>query len=53
VFHYIPCLNDSATWVQGLYELSKTHMGGWPMQAPDAEPLATSRREALALGAKN
>jgi ferrochelatase len=53
VFHYIPCLNDSATWVQGMYELSMTHMAGWPIQTPDAERLAASRQKALSLGAKN
>ena len=53
VFHYIPCLNDSATWVQGMYELSMTHMAGWPMQTADAGQLAISRQEALSLGAKN
>ena len=53
VFHYIPCLNDSATWVQGMYELSKSHMAGWPMLAPSAKELATSRDEALALGARD
>ena len=53
VFHYIPCLNDSAAWVQGMYELSVTHMAGWPMQTADAGQLAISRQEALSLGAKN
>ncbi len=53
VFHYIPCLNDSPAWVQGMYDLSQTHMGGWPTHTLDAEPLAASRQEALALGAEN
>jgi ferrochelatase len=53
VFHYIPCLNDSPTWVQGMYELCKSHMGGWPMQGADANQLQISRQEALALGAKD
>jgi ferrochelatase len=52
-FHYIPCLNDSDTWVQGMYSLTKTHMGGWPMHAADAAQLAISREQALALGAEN
>jgi protoporphyrin/coproporphyrin ferrochelatase len=52
-FHYIPCLNDSQTWVQGMYALSKEHMGGWSLTPADANALATSRQEALALGAKN
>ena len=52
-FHYIPCLNDSQTWVQGMYALSKEHLGGWSLSASDAAALAVSRQEALALGAKN
>jgi len=52
-FHYIPCLNDSTTWVNGMHELCQSHMGGWPMQAADAQQLAKSRSEALELGAKN
>jgi ferrochelatase len=53
VFHYIPCLNDSDTWVNGMYELCQSHMGGWPVQAADPQQLAKSRLAALALGAKN
>jgi ferrochelatase len=53
VFHYIPCLNDSETWVQGMYDLCKSHMGGWPMQGVDAGQLQISRQEALTLGATN
>ena len=51
-FHYIPCLNDSATWVNGMHELSKLHMGGWSMQNAYPNELETSRNEALALGAE-
>jgi ferrochelatase len=53
VFHYIPCLNDSNTWVNGMHELCQLHMGGWSLQAADPQPLAKSRSEALALGAKD
>jgi ferrochelatase len=53
VFHYIACLNDSSAWVTGMYELSKSHMGGWPIQVQETTTaLQTSRQEALALGAK-
>jgi ferrochelatase len=52
VFHYIPCLNDSTSWVQGLYDLSKSHMSGWPIQITNAKELEISRHEALSLGAK-
>ena len=50
-FHYIPCLNNSDTWANGMRELCLSHMGGWPMQATDPQQLAKSRSEALALGA--
>jgi ferrochelatase len=53
VFHYIPCLNDSATWIQGLHRLCQNHMAGWSLQSPDKAALAVSRQEAKALGAKN
>jgi ferrochelatase len=53
VFHYIPCLNDSQTWVEGLHALCKSHMHGWPMEKPNQLTLEKSRDEALALGAKN
>jgi ferrochelatase len=52
-FHYIPCLNDSSTWVDGMYTLTKSHMGGWPMQPVDKAHQAVSRTLALERGAKN
>ena len=52
VFHYIPCLNDSAAWVQGMHALCQSHMGGWSLQGPHQDELKLSRHEALALGAK-
>ena len=52
VFHYIPCLNDDALWISALGDLAQQHLAGWPtLAAPDAQALATSRAEALALGA--
>jgi ferrochelatase len=51
LFHYIPCLNDSASWVQGMHTLTREHMGGWPLQAPSPAALHASRDEAMALGA--
>ncbi|QKO22138.1 ferrochelatase [Rhodoferax sp. BAB1] len=51
-FHYIPCLNDSAAWIEAMGQLSAQHLAGWPTrQAPDATALAASRAAALALGA--
>ncbi len=53
VFHYIPCLNDSHTWVQGVHALCQSHMGGWTLHQTDPKQLQISRQEALALGAKD
>lgn len=50
-FHYIPCLNDSADWIEAMGELAQQHLAGWPTQAPDAASLGASRAAALALGA--
>jgi ferrochelatase len=53
VFRYIPCLNDSPSWVQGMHTLCVEHMGGWSLGTPDAKELAASRAAALALGSKD
>ncbi|CAN5575016.1 ferrochelatase [soil metagenome] len=50
-FNYIPCLNDSNEWITALSEIAKSHMHGWPLEAPDAQVLAASRAAAMALGA--
>ncbi len=50
-FHYIPCLNDSATWIQGVHAICQEHMAGWALQAADASALEASRQAALKLGA--
>ena len=52
-FHYIPCLNASPEWTQALYNLSLTHMQGWPLHEPDSSQLNVSRVHALSLGAKD
>jgi ferrochelatase len=52
VFHYIPCLNDDAAWIEAMAGVAAQHMAGWPTQtAPDAAALAAQRTAALALGA--
>jgi ferrochelatase len=52
-FHYIPCLNDDPEWITALCNISERHLGGWDTQkAPNALDFAESRKEALALGAK-
>jgi ferrochelatase len=51
-FHYIPCLNDSAAWIEAMGQLTQQHLAGWPTrQAPETAALAASRAAALALGA--
>ncbi|BDU57946.1 ferrochelatase [Limnohabitans sp. MORI2] len=52
VFHYIHCLNDSATWIQGLHQLCHSHLTGWPLDTPNAQQLQISQAHALELGAK-
>jgi ferrochelatase len=52
-FHYIPCLNDNPVWVAALSDIAQQHLQGWPtLVAPDADTLASSRKQALAMGAK-
>ena len=52
-FNYIPCLNDSPTWVAALAGITTQHLAGWPTQnEPDMQALAASKAAALALGAQ-
>ncbi|MDP3699939.1 MAG: ferrochelatase [Hylemonella sp.] len=52
-FHYIPCLNDSADWIEAMGRLSERHLAGWPTREhADTAALTASRTAALALGAK-
>jgi ferrochelatase len=52
-FHYIACLNDDPEWITALCNISERHLGGWNTQAaPDEFAMTESRKEALALGAK-
>lgn len=51
IFHYIPCLNDSPTWVDGMHALCKTHMQGWSLSPADMTQLQQSKQLALSLGA--
>jgi ferrochelatase len=51
-FHYIPCLNDDATWMRALAALAERHLQGWETQsAPPPEALQRQREAAIALGA--
>ena len=49
-FHYIPCLNDNAAWIQAMHAIASMHLAGWSLGEPDAQALATSRSEALSRG---
>lgn len=40
-FHYIPCLNESPSWIAALAEIAEQHLIGWPTM------LAQSERDAL------
>ena len=52
VFHYIPCLNERADWIDALAGIAERHLQGWPTRAtPTVEALAAQRDRALALGA--
>jgi ferrochelatase len=50
-FHYIPCLNNQASWIEAMHSLTMQHMANWPVNGADEVALARSREEALALGA--
>ena len=51
-FHYIPCLNERADWMDGLHAVVRRHLGHWLDQpAASAAERADSRARALALGA--
>lgn len=54
-FHYIPCLNESPTWIAVLADLAEQAMSGWPTRAdPDASRQGElARQRALQHGAGN
>lgn len=52
-FHYIPCLNDNATWLSALSNITQRHLQGWPTSPANAASLKTMRDEALKTGAKD
>jgi ferrochelatase len=56
-FHYIPCLNDSPEWIEGLHQIVSDNTMGWLTQEMTIEEAsnqaANSRTEALKRGAKN
>ena len=50
-YHYIPCLNTSPAWLEGLAGLCEEHLQGWPTQAGRADESGLQRDRARALGA--
>lgn len=52
-FHYIPCLNERADWIQALTDITREHLAGWDSLEPSHESLQLSRKLALQLGAKD
>ncbi len=52
-FSYVPCVNDSAPFVQALAALALKHLQGWPTGAdePTEAALQAQRERALAMGA--
>lgn len=53
-FHYIPALNASPVWLEGLAQLCEEQMQGWPTRAPvDTGELALQKAHAVRLGAEN
>lgn len=57
-YGYIPCLNDDATWIEALGDISLQHLAGWnTLKGNDEavrgeqEALAASAARARALGA--
>ena len=52
IFHYIPCLNDNPSWIEGMHELCKNHMQGWSLVPADVTQLQRSQELALNLGAQ-
>lgn len=53
--NYIPCLNDSNSWISALTTLCETQLQGWPTQAaqqPTPEQQQDCARRAQSLGAR-
>ncbi|SEN12795.1 ferrochelatase [Nitrosomonas marina] len=50
-YHYIPCLNERADWIDALSEIARSNLQGWLEPAPSQEMLEQSKQRALAMGA--
>jgi ferrochelatase len=55
---YIPCLNETPAWIEGLGKIAEQHLAGWPTKLTPQErereqrELALGRAQAHRLGAK-
>ena len=52
-FNYIDCLNDDASWIEGLAAIGAEHLQGWPTKSPhNTAASAFTNQAALNMGAK-
>ncbi len=47
-FHFIPCLNESPAWINGMVEIVEQHLAGWPTMSNAAAREAMVRQQAIA-----
>jgi len=58
-FNYIPCLNESPTWMRAMAEIAEQHLIGWPtmltgsLREAQKQQALTSKAEAKRLGAEH
>ena len=50
-FSYIPCLNDSAPWIDALSQIAQQHLAGWPLGRPGEAQLQQTAQRARDMGA--
>ena len=50
-FHYLPCLNENASWISALADLAERHLAGWPLNPPDPASLQRQAVRAKTRGA--
>jgi protoporphyrin/coproporphyrin ferrochelatase len=46
-FHYIPCLNETPLWIQGLADIAEQHCAGWPTRITPTIREAQKRDEEM------
>jgi len=47
-FHFIPCLNESPAWINGMVEIVEQHLAGWPTMSNAAAREEMARQQAIA-----